>query len=373
MFHPVPRPCLGFHLRKLTLALLTILFMLSGFLPMACAAGLTGQLQFAEGTYRINVGDVLSVNVYNQADLSSSGILVRSDGNATFNGIGELHLAGKTIREATELLETQVQELVRDPRISLTVSESKPPSVYLAGAVMRPGMLQNTGSSSSTGSTSTDSTSSTSSSNSSAKANQMDFRLSNVLSAAGGVKLSADLANIMVTRNGEPFKTVNLWPMLKEGDPDGDIMLQNGDSVYIPELPEQALDDATYRLLLTSAVGPKTFPVRIIGEVKTPGVYELNGISPFLTSAIAKSGGYNVGANRKVIALRRFTSEDKFSTLYIDPNRNDFMLRPNDVIYISELKVYKAGHFGENVSKIMSPFTSLTSAFVGLSILRTLK
>lgn len=362
----------GILLRRIATVLLMLAVFSTMLTPVACANALTGQLQFAEGTYRINVGDVLSVNVYNQADLSGSGILVRSDGNATFNGVGEMHVAGKTIREASLLLESQIQELVREPRVSLTVSESKPPSVYLAGAVMRPGMLQNLGNNGG-GSGENSTTTSGSGGGSSAKANQMDFRLSNVLAAAGGVKLTADLANVMITRNGEPYKTVNLWPMLKQGDNESDLMLQNGDSVYIPELPEQALDDATYRLLLTSSVGPKTFPVRIIGEVKTPGVYELNGTSPFLNSAIAKSGGYNPGANQKVVALRRFTGEEKFSTLTIDPKRNDFMLRPNDVVYVSERKVYQAGRFDENVTKILSPFTSLTSAFVGLSFLGRLK
>jgi polysaccharide export outer membrane protein len=363
----------GSMLRRIVTLILTIALASTGLAPFAFAEALTGQLQFAEGTYRINVGDVLSVNVYNQTDLSSSGILVRSDGNATFNGVGEMHVAGKTIREASQLIESQVQELVRDPRISLTVSESKPPSVYLAGAVMRPGMLQNLGGSSSSGTTSESGSSASNTSSGGGKANQMDFRLSNVLSASGGVKLNADLANIMISRNGEAFKTVNLWPMLRQGDTDADLMLQNGDSVYIPELPDQALDDATYKLLLTSAIGPKTFPVRVLGEIKTPGVYELNGNSPYLNSVIAKSGGYNSGANRKVVALRRFTAEDKFSTLNIDPSRHDFVLRPNDVIYISELQAFKTGRYSENVAKIMSPFTSLTSAFIGLSILGKVK
>ncbi len=332
------------------------------------AETLSGRLQFAEGTYRINVGDVLSVNVYNQNDLSSAGILVRADGNASFNGVGELHVAGKTIREATELLESQVQELVRDPRITLTVTESHPPSIYLAGAVMHPGMLQNY-----TGGSASGNGDSSSASTGGGKASQMDFRLSSVLAASGGVKLNADLANIMITRDGQAFKTVNLWPMLKQGDTENDLMLQNGDAIYIPELPEQALDDATYRLLLTSAIGPKTFPVRVLGEVKAPGVYEMNGTSPFLNSLIAKGGGYNVGANRKVIALRRFTSEDKFSTLMINPTQNDFMLRPNDVIYVSELKTYQLGRYNDNVSKILSPFTNISSAFIGFSLIRRVK
>lgn len=335
------------------------------------AGNLTGQLQFAEGTYRINVGDTLSVNVYNQPDLSSGAILVRPDGTASFNGVGELQVAGKTIREATELLDSQIRELVREPRITLTVTESKPPTVYLAGAVMRPGMLQaGTNAGNSTSATDPDGKGAVSGNGNSGSTNaRMDFHLSNVLAAAGGVKLSADLANVTITRDGDIYKTVNLWGLLKQGDTSEDIILQNGDSVYIPELPDQALDDAAYKLLLTSAVGPKVFPIRVIGDVKQPGVYELNGTTPYLNSAIARSGGFNYGANRKVVALRRFTSENKFSTLFIDPNKHDFMLRPNDVIYVSELKTYKVGRFAENANKILSPFTSTASAFFGLAVL----
>lgn len=354
-------------IRRLIISTLATLLTLLSPLQTALAENLTGQLQFAEGTYKINVGDILSVNIYNQPDLSGSSILVRSDGNASFNGVGELQVAGKTIREATNLLESQVQELVREPKITLTVSESKPPTVYLAGAVMRPGVLQaGNNASNSSGSTDTESKSSGNSNNSGSR---MDFRLSSVLAAAGGVKLSADLANVTITRDGDLYKTVNLWGMLKQGDTNADVMLQNGDSVYIPELPDQALDDETYRLLLTSAIGPKTFPIRIIGEVKQPGVYELNGTTPYLNSALAKGGGFNVGANRKVVALRRFSSEDKFSNLFIDPNKHDFILRPNDVIYVSELKTYQAGRFAENASKILSPLTSSANAFFGLAIL----
>jgi polysaccharide export outer membrane protein len=353
-----------------------LIWLLASHQTSGWAENFTGQLQFAEGSYRINVGDVLSVNVYNQSDLSANGILVRSDGNASFNGIGEIQVAGKTIRETTQLLESQVRELVREPRISLTVSESKPPSVYLAGAVMRPGMLQ-AGNSTATLSNTTNNTGGLSGGNGSgisqngsgASGNRMDFRLSSVLSAAGGVKLSADLANVTVTRDGQLYKTVNLWDLLKNGSSDNDLMLQNGDSVYVPALPHQALDDATYQLLLSSAIGPQVFPVRIIGDVKTPGVYDLNSTSPYLNSAIAKGGGFNYGANIKVVAIRRFSGENKFSTLMVDPNRHDFMLRPNDVVYVSEQKIYKTGRFADNAAKVLSPFTNMASAVFGLAVL----
>jgi protein involved in polysaccharide export with SLBB domain len=353
-------------LRRLIIASALFGLLLLNVLMAAQAEGITGQLHFAEGTYRINVGDVLSLNVYNQSDLSSTSILVRSDGNASFNGVGEVQVAGKTIREASQIIEGQLRELVRDPKVSLTVAESTPPTVYLAGAVVHPGMLQ----AGNAHTTSTTESESNKGGSNAASTSRMDFRLSNVLSAAGGVKLTADLANVIITRDGHPYRTVNLWNMLKQGDTDQDMMLQNGDSVYIPDLPEQALDDATYQLLLSSTVGPRTFPVRIIGEVKLPGVYELNGTSPFLNSAIAKGGGYNLGANRKVIAIRRFTGETKFSTLYVDPNKFDFTLRPNDVVYVSELKTYETGRFAENASRILSPFSSLTSTIFSFALFK---
>lgn len=377
MFSPVFPSCpLPKYLAALTIALCIVF---TG-VCVSPAENITGQLQFAEGTYRINVGDILSVNVYNQPDLSSGSILVRPDGNASFNGVGEIQVAGKTIREASMLLDSQVRELVREPRITLTVTESKPPSVYLAGAVMRPGMLQAganipslSNSSNTASSTSGSNGSASSSSGGTSTSNRMDFRLSNVLGAAGGVKLSADLANVTVTRDGQLFKTVNLWKLIKEGNAEDDLLLQNGDSVYVPELPYQALDDETYRMLLSSTVGPNFFPIRIIGDVKNPGVYDLNSTSPYLNSALAKGGGFNYGANRKVVAIRRFTGENKFSTLHIDPNKHDFTLRPNDVIFVSEQKVYKAGRFGENAAKILSPFTSASSAIFGLAVLGGIK
>lgn len=340
--------------------------------PAMQPSKINGRLDFTEDAYRINVGDVLSVNVYNQSDLSSGSILVRADGNATFNGIGEVRTAGKTLEEASRIIEDRLRDLVRNPRVSLTISESKPLSVYLAGAVMRPGALQAGGNSASNQTSSSNGEGDGAKSSSSpSPLPRMDFRLSSVLTAAGGVRLNADLANIMINREGHPYRTVNLWDMLKKGDISEDIILQNGDAIYVPELPEQALDDSTYRLLLSSSLGPRSFPVRVIGEVKQPGMYELNGTSPFLATAIARGGGFIQGANRKAVAIRRFSGETKFSTLFVNPNETDFMLRPNDVVYIAELRSTHAGHFMETATKMLAPFNSISSTAFSFALMRS--
>ncbi len=342
-------------------------------LPQASAqngGSITGQLQFAEGDYRVSVGDTLGLTVYNQPDLTSTGVVVRPDGMASFTGIGELLVAGKTVHQVTNMVSEELRELVKDPHVSLNVTDMKAPIVYLAGAVLHPGMLQSGSPSSLQSSSGTDTSHLQTQSGGSSTTTKMDFRLSSILSAAGGVTMDADLNNVVVTRDGAPFRNVNLWNMLRTGDASQDLMLQSGDSVYIPKLAEQALDDTSYKLLLNSTIGPRTFPIRIIGEIKNPGILDLVGTSPFLNSAIAKGGGYSPSANKRLVAIRRFTGETKFSTLFVDPNKFDFVLHPNDVIYISELKIYKTGRFAEEVSRILSPFNTLSSTAFSYALLK---
>jgi polysaccharide export outer membrane protein len=323
-------------------------------------AGLiTGRLQYAGNVYRIQPGDRLSVVVYNQPDLSSGNILVRSDGYASFNGVGEISVAGKTISEVTSQLRDQTAKLVKKPYITLSVSNSAPPVIYMAGAVMKPGSVQLISQSESSGKDA-DSIGSA----------RMSYRLSSAISAAGGVKLNADLARVEVAHQNNAYESVNLLNLIQSGDPSADIILQSGDSVFIPELSEVALDDETYRLLLRSSIGPQSFPVRVVGEVKKVGVYSMDAESPFINSCIAKSGGFKEGAKENLVAVRRFTQEEKFTTLLIDPRKHDFMLRPNDVVYVPSKNTYKAGRFSTNVSHILSPFSTITSSILGIAFLR---
>ncbi|MBX2861693.1 MAG: polysaccharide biosynthesis/export family protein [Vampirovibrio sp.] len=320
----------------------------------AHAEALQGSIEFTDGNYRVGAGDVLSVFVYHQKDLSQTGILVRPDGLASFNGIGEVEVAGRTVSELNKILTKELAELVISPRVSVNIDKMKPGTVFLAGAVTHPGMYQldpNAAGSKTDGAIS-----------------RSQLRLSNILSNAGGVKMSADLTKVQVRRGDTVVRTVDLWKLLQNGAGSSDVYLQSGDTVFVPQLPQMAMSDAQYELLLQSSIGPKSFPVRVIGEVKTPGVYRLQGDSPFLNSAVAKAGGYKESANQKVVAIRRFANENDMTTLFVDPQKLDVTLRPNDVLYISEAKVYKAGKFMDSVNRILSPFTSLGTTALGFSV-----
>lgn len=348
-------------IRSVSIAILSTLLVFSilpVFLLSANAAtvgnGLSAGVSYTMGNplkdaYLIGPGDVLSIEVYNQPDMTQKSILVRADGYASFNGIGEINVSGHSIENIRQELAVRLSELIIDPIVTVSIAKTKPGTVYLAGAFKRVGMYQI-----STGNQTGD----TAMSNNPIQ--RTDLRLSNVIANSGGLAMNADLSQIKITSKtpyGDSVSVVNLWDMLKNGDASQDIMLQSGDSVYVPELATSTMSEKDYNLLLSSSVGPNAFPVRMIGEVEKPGVYEVNGQSPYLNSVIAMAGGFKNGAISKKVVIRRSTG-GAYQDMVIDANDNDVMLRPNDIVLVPEKKLYKAGNFFEQINKILSPFTN---------------
>ncbi|MEB3288246.1 MAG: polysaccharide biosynthesis/export family protein [Vampirovibrionales bacterium] len=328
---------------------------------------ISARVEFYANRYLIGPGDILSYKVMHEPDYVQEEVLVRPDGTATFDGVGELYVNNATINEIAEMIHERLSETLVDPQVMLNVVNTRPVIVYMSGAVTRPGMIQfftNPNDKSLT-----------------KDANQItvrtDTRVFNVIANAGGVQMDADLSRVMVKRgkgcqtaihndpNACESTVVDLWKLLQEGESENDIRVYSGDSIYVPKMPEMAMSDEQYEVLLRSDIGPKTFPVRVIGEVNAPGVVDLNAQSALLNTALARAGGFAPQANKKVLALRRFSGPNTFTTVFIDASKNDFMLRPNDVLYIGESKLYTSGRFMDQVAKVLSPFNSAGVAAMG--------
>lgn len=320
---------------------------------------LEGTIEINANGYHLGPGDVLKYEVYNQPNFSQDDILVLPDGTASFPRLREVHVEGKTVAEVREMLEDRLKYFIKLPEVTLTVRKTRPGTVYLVGAVMRPGMFQLT----------------TDPEFNAQKGEpgiaRYDLSISNVLTTAGGVMLNADLAHVEV-HHGDSGNVdyVNLWKVLKDGVVSEDVKVRSGDTIIVPPSPTP-ISDEDYVTLLRSSIGPSVFPVRLLGQVNTPGVVDLPGTSPYLDSAIAKSGGFTLAANKKVVAIRRFTDQTHFTTLFISPDKYDFVLRPNDVVFVSENKVYLAGRFMDEATRILSPFASVAqSTFYSAAIFK---
>lgn len=348
-----------------TVALMTLLAMSQ---PFANATELKARVQYHNQKYLLGPGDVLKLQVLGEPEYSDNEVLVHPDGHVVLTGIGEIDVSERSISEVTYEVTERLKRYFVAPRVTLALTSTRPSTLYVHGAVKHPGMFQMA----------------TSSNNANLHVEnnnpivRTDMRLTNVLANAGGVLLNADLSNVQITRTASRYNiedtpkkeviTVNLWQLLKEGDQEQDVLLQPGDVVYIPETKAMALNDGDFDVLLRSPLGPKDFPVRVIGEVKTPGVYNLEGTSPLLNTAIARAGGYDNQANRKVVAIRRFSNDQQsFTTFFIDPKKGDIHLRPNDVVYISENKLYKSGRFFQQVANVLAPFQAVATTGASVS------
>lgn len=358
--------------RRFGMVLFLTLLVFSPLVALAQGNGdkLSARVEYYGSRYLVGPGDVLSFKVLDEPEYTQEEILVRPDGTASFSGVGELYVNNASIVEITDTLTARLKTVLVEPRIMVTVANTRPVIVYLSGAVMKPGMSQFIN----------NPNDKTFNKSSAEIMTRTDMRLFNVIANAGGLQMGADLSKILVKRgkgceisandtdnNICENRVVNLWKLLKEGDAEQDVMIYSGDSIYVPQLPEMAMSDEEYELLLRSDIGPKSFPVRVIGEVQAPGLVQLEGQSALLNTAVAKAGGYAPQAKRDVIAIRRFTNNTTFTTFFVDANKTDFTLRPNDVVFIAENKVYKAGRLMAEVAKIMSPFQSAAFAGMGAS------
>jgi polysaccharide export outer membrane protein len=91
-----------------------------------------------EDHYVINVGDTISVRVFEQ-DAMSSKVKVRVDGKVSLPILGELEVRGKRPADVARELEVKLKEFVVSPKVTVNVDEFGPIPVAVLGEVTHPG------------------------------------------------------------------------------------------------------------------------------------------------------------------------------------------------------------------------------------------
>jgi polysaccharide export outer membrane protein len=115
-------------------------------LTSACASGSGPSIpveQYKEETtpfseYTIDVGDMLSVVVFEQPSMSGR-MRVRNDGRITLPFVNDVIVAGKTPAKLSAELESSFKTVVLNPRVTVVVEESRPLMISVLGEVSRPG------------------------------------------------------------------------------------------------------------------------------------------------------------------------------------------------------------------------------------------
>lgn len=93
--------------------------------------------------YRIGPSDKLALSVFQVPDLSFEEIFVDASGKLQLPLVGSIQAAGLTPAELSTELERRLGErYLRNPRVSVSVSEAASQKITVDGAVMKPGVYE---------------------------------------------------------------------------------------------------------------------------------------------------------------------------------------------------------------------------------------
>ncbi len=183
-----------------------LVMLMSSLLVMSAVA----QTPVSGGNYKINPGDILSLNVWNEPTMSAAEILVRPDGYISVPVVGEELAGGLTVTQLQENIATSFNQFLKEkPSIVISILRTTGSQIFVLGKVSRPGPFPLIGA--------------------------MD--VTQALSYAGGITTFAAENKIKVLRRAaDGSQTVMKFKYgdVKEGRLGTNILLKSGDVVLVP-------------------------------------------------------------------------------------------------------------------------------------------
>ncbi|MBD2137135.1 SLBB domain-containing protein [Anabaena sp. FACHB-1237] len=194
------------------------------------------------------------------------------------------------------------------------------------------------------------------------------------LQLAGGITSQADVRNIKLrrpTRTGtEQSIDINLWELLKTGDINQDIIVQDGDTIVIPTATGISASEATQ--LATTTLSPTSIEVGVVGEVKRAGPVKLQPNSS-LNQALLAAGGFNDSrASRGQVELVRLNANGTITkrAIKVDLSKGineetNPIMKNNDVIIVDRNSLTKTGDTATSISGPLGTILGIIRLFVG--------
>jgi polysaccharide export outer membrane protein len=249
-------------------------------------------------SYTLGAGDLLRVDILDVPEYSGE-YLVLSDGTIGLPLIGNISVTGLTVLQLAEIIAKKYQPYIQQPITTVTIMAPRPMTIAVSGEVNHPG------------------TYTLSLSVPSGATRQFQFyKVTQLLQQAGGITQSADITQVIIERNNpeKQLITVNLKKLIETGDLSQDLVLGDGDRIYVPQA--ETLDALNIHQLNSASFAAQkidSFPVIVVGEVFNPGTHLVGEKgtetrqAPTVTEAIRLAGGITPLANIREIQLRRLT------------------------------------------------------------------
>ena len=197
--------------------------------------------------YRIGPLDVLEINSHIGDKVRTTKVTVNSRGRISYSFIDDLEAVGLTSSELDRLLTRKLSSYIRNPRIDILVKEFKSKKATVIGefAALRTQQIHRAASGTIylKGKTT----------------------LLDLIGQAGGYTVDGDIKSTRLIRGGRTY-VINLFDIIEKGDLTQNVIIDDGDTVDIPELPE---------------FGERVY---VMGEVVKQGIYPLKDAQDLLAA-----------------------------------------------------------------------------------------
>lgn len=296
------------------------------------------------GPYTLGAGDRVQMMLFRLPQYSGE-FEVQVDGSLSLPLVGNVNIDDLTLEQASATISQRYSQYLRRPVVTLNLLARRPLVVGIAGEINRPGSYP-------------------------LAIEGTSFpKLTQLVEVAGGITQSANLRQVQIQRqiNGRTETyTANLWDLINTGNLSQDVVLRDGDSIFIPSTLVP-LDEAP--ILAAARFSPdSSVPINIsvVGEVFRPGPYALRGgatrtgdaglpgaqvsntdnavvFSPVKVSdALQIAGGIKPMANVRQVQIRRMTRSggervfnvDLWSLLQTGETQQNAILQDGDTVFV---------------------------------------
>jgi polysaccharide biosynthesis/export protein len=242
----------------------------------------------------LGVGDTLAIRALHVTEIGERPVRIDESGAVYLPLIGRVAAAGRTTRELAREIETKLDQYIREPQVSVEVTEVRSRPVSLFGSVRKPGVYQ---------------------------LDQTRMRLLDVLPLAGGLEPDAGSKVIVAHRDGRPNEVVTVADLLRNES-------GAGNSYWVG-----AHDTVTV---------PRAQLVYVLGEVRRPGGFPLKDEEKMTAlQALALAEGPSMtAATRNARVIRKSGGSQPEQTVdlksILSGKTPDFEMQPNDILFIPD-------------------------------------